>query len=118
MRRPLFFFIENELTQPDKFEPGGTIYNDKLRSTICDLKVRREAKLTIESQERAILDKSIPDEPTLVYAPLPTDTPELIPGLLPESGTAAVVDYFTGHNSHIRVNSTYWDRSIYIPIRP
>lgn len=76
---------------PEVFAPDGKLYQDKLYSEIFNLRVRRDAKRQVEQEERDLAAGAFSGEMRLIYDPLPTDTPELIPGLLPESGTAGIV---------------------------
>ena len=75
----------------DVLGENGKFFAQQLKAELFKLKVRRDAKRLLEDQERASDAASFNGEPKLVYDPLPTETPELIPGLLPEYGTAAIV---------------------------
>lgn len=74
----------------DPFDDNGTFFKQQLNAELFKLRIRRDAKRMLEDQELA-LHTSDSVEAKLIYDPLPTDVPELIPGLLPEYGTAAIV---------------------------
>ena len=76
---------------PVSLEPGGKMFRDKLAAEIFNQKVRRDAKRQLEQEDRDVAAGAFTGEMKLIYDALPTDTPELIPGLLPESGTAGIV---------------------------
>lgn len=72
-------------------EPGGKMYREKLNLETFNLRVRRDARRVVEQEERDVAAGAFTGEMKMIYDPLPTATPELIPGLLPESGTAGIV---------------------------
>lgn len=73
------------------FDEDGKFFDQQLRAELFKLKIRRDAKRLLEDQERASSMAEFDGTPKLVYDPLPLATPELIPGLLPEYGTAAII---------------------------
>ena len=75
----------------DAFDEEGQFFKQQLAAEMFKQKIRRDAKRLIEDQERALDASSFDGQPALVYDPLPNETPFLIPGLLPENGTAAIV---------------------------
>lgn len=79
------------VTTPESLDPNGKLFKDQLASEIFRQKIRRDARRALEQEDRDIASADLPSEPKLIYDPLPTDTPELIPGLVPESGTAGIV---------------------------
>lgn len=79
------------INAPESLAPSGKLYQDKVASEIFNLRVRRDAKRHVEQEERDLAAGAFTGEMKLIYDPLPTETPELIPGLLPESGTAGIV---------------------------
>ena len=79
------------INTPEALDPTGKLYKDKLAGEIFSMRVRRDAKKTVEQEERDAAAGAFTGEMKLIYDELPTDTPELIPGLLPESGTAGIV---------------------------
>lgn len=89
--------IENTETMTDKLQPsdplgrGGRLYEEQLRAKIFEQRVRRDAKKALEEEDRMAAHTDFDGAAKLVYEALPEDSPELIPGLLPESGTAAIV---------------------------
>lgn len=72
-------------------DPNGKLFRDKLAAELFNQKVRRDAKRLLEQEDRNAATGAFNGEMKLIYDPLPTDLPELIPGLLPESGTAGIV---------------------------
>lgn len=72
-------------------EAGGKLHREKLALETFNLRVRRDARRIVEQEERDVAAGDFTGEMKLIYDPLPTATPELIPGLLPESGTAGIV---------------------------
>lgn len=72
------------------FDKDGQFYRQQLEAGLFKERIRRDVKRLIEEEERAG-QVATEELPKLVYDPLPTDTPELIPGLLPEYGTAAII---------------------------
>ena len=76
---------------PETLAPDGRLFRDKVAAEIFNLRVRRDAKRTVEQEEREMAAAAVTGEMPMVYDPLPQELPELIPGLLPESGTAAIV---------------------------
>jgi RecA-family ATPase len=78
-------------TDAGALETGGRMYTDKLKVETFNLRVRRDARRIVEQEERDAAAGAFTGEMKLIYDPLPTATPELIPGLLPESGTAGIV---------------------------
>jgi RecA-family ATPase len=71
-------------------EKGSKFWSDQLEASLFKERIRREVKKLIEDEERDALATE-PVEPVRIYDPLPTDVPELIPGILPESGTLGIV---------------------------
>ena len=76
---------------PETLSPDGKLFKDRLAAEVFNLRVRRDAKKAIEQEEREALAGASKEGLQLIYDPLPTETPELIPGLLPESGAMAIV---------------------------
>ena len=73
------------------FDDGSRFQQDQLKKEVFSQKIRRDAKRLLEEQDREAAASQMETSPRLVYDPLPAESPELIPGLLPESGTAAIV---------------------------
>ena len=75
----------------DALAPNGRLFDDKLKIEFFNQKIRREARRMLEQEDRETAAGVFSGEMKMIYDPLPTETPELIPGLLPESGTAGIV---------------------------
>jgi RecA-family ATPase len=82
---------QDKMTEVAAFDRDGKFYKDQLEAELFKARIRRDVKRIVEDEERAAHAGDIEMQPAKVYDPLPMDTPELIPGLLPESGTAAIV---------------------------
>jgi RecA-family ATPase len=68
------------------------IYQKYLAEELFKLRIRRDARKNLESEELALASETnMAFKPTLVYDALPNEIPELIPGILPESGTLGIV---------------------------
>lgn len=78
-------------TTPESLNPDGKLFRDRLAAEVFNMRVRRDAKKALEQEEREVVTSASDGGMKLIYDPLPTDTPELIPGLLPESGAMAIV---------------------------
>ena len=76
---------------PESLEVGGKMYHDKMGVEIFNQRIRRDAKRQLEQEDRDVAAGAFTGEMKLIYDALPTETPELIPGLIPESGTAGIV---------------------------
>lgn len=76
---------------PEVFDQTGRLYHDKMSAEVFNLRVRRDARRLLEQEERDFAASAFDGEMKMIYDPLPSETPELIPGLLPESGTAGIV---------------------------
>jgi len=71
---------------------GSSFYHQQLEAEAFKMRVRRDAKSLLETEEALkSAPASIEEIAQSIYAPLPPDSPELIPGLLPQAGTAAIV---------------------------
>ena len=69
-----------------------TEFDQQLQIEMLRQRVRRDAKRMLEEEERAgAAVMAIDDTPIMAYDPLPRAIPELIPGLLPESGLAGII---------------------------
>lgn len=79
------------VTAPESLDPNGRLFREKFAVELFNQKVRRDAKRALEQEDRDAAASEFTGEMKLIYDALPTDTPELIPGLLPESGTAGIV---------------------------
>ena len=75
----------------DPLGSDGRLFEDKLKVEFFNQKIRREARKMLEQEDRDAASGVFSGEMKMIYDPLPTETPELIPGLLPESGTAGIV---------------------------
>lgn len=82
--------VETTVSPPQ--QAADRFFSDALRAELTKLKVQREARrlLDVETLAAAYGDDTDKAE-VMVYDPLPTASPELIPGILPESGTTAIV---------------------------
>lgn len=76
---------------PESLEVGGKLYHDKMGVEIFNQRIRRDAKRQLEQEDRDVAAEGFSGEMRLMYDPLPTDVPELIPGLLPESGITGII---------------------------
>lgn len=76
---------------PESLDPSSKLFKEKLAVEIFHQRIRREARRTMEQDDRDAAAGAFTGEMKLIYDALPTETPELIPGLLPESGTAGIV---------------------------
>lgn len=83
--------IEHATIADDILEKGSKFWEEQLKAEVFKQQIRRDAKRMVEDHERDAMNTGFETNAQLVYAPLPTATPELMPGLLPESGTAAIV---------------------------
>ena len=72
----------------DPLGEDGRLFQDALETELFRLRIRRDARLMLDGEASAGIELT---EPKHIYDPLPTETPELIPGLLPESGAMAIV---------------------------
>lgn len=72
-------------------EPGSPFHQQQIQAELFKLRVRRDAKRMLDAEESAAAAGNQPTTPLFIYDPLPTETPELITGLLPENGAAAIV---------------------------
>ena len=72
----------------DPLGEDGRLFQDALKTELFRLRIRRDARLMLDGEAAAAVALT---EPGKIYDPLPTETPELIPGLLPESGAMAIV---------------------------
>jgi RecA-family ATPase len=70
---------------------GSKFHQQSIATELFKLKVRRDARRMLEAEEIQAQGGSFESVARLVYEPLPEASPELIPGILPESGTAAIV---------------------------
>lgn len=73
------------------FDKGSRFFEEQLKAETFKQRIRRDARRIIEEDDRVALAAEGQVAPKLVYDPLPAESPELIPGILPEAGTAAIV---------------------------
>lgn len=66
-------------------------YQQQLALEMFKMRIRRDAKKYLEEEEIAGAVQTMDHKPIRVYDPLPNDTPELIPGILPESGMLGII---------------------------
>lgn len=75
----------------DVFGEDGTFFQQQLKAELFKLKIRRNAQQLLDGLDKDVMMATADMAAHLIYDPLPTEAPELIPGLLPEYGTAAIV---------------------------
>ena len=83
--------VQSQDATASALDTNGRLFDDKLKIEFFNQKVRREARRMLEQEDRDAAAGVFSGEMKMIYDPLPTETPELIPGLLPESGTAGIV---------------------------
>lgn len=83
--------MDHEARLTDSLSENGKLFADALQSEIFKLKVRRDARIAVEQEEVVTATGDVDDAIKYIYDPLPTETPYLIPGLIPESGASAIV---------------------------
>jgi RecA-family ATPase len=69
----------------------GLFWKQQLDAALFKERIRREVKRVVEDEERAIHLGGDELPPVKIYDPLPMATPELIPGLMPEYGSMAII---------------------------
>lgn len=67
------------------------LYKAQLKAELLKQRVKRDVSKLLAEEERKAAGESEMQEAKLVYDPLPEYVPELIPGLLPESGVTGIV---------------------------
>ena len=75
----------------DTLDVGSKFWDQQLKAEAFKQRIRRDAKRLLEDEDRAAGIADFDGLARLVYDPLPAESPELVPGILPESGTAAIV---------------------------
>lgn len=73
------------------FDKDGKLWAQQLEASLFKERIRREVKRLIEDEERSQNVSENEMAPIKIYDPLPTDSPELIPGLMPEYGSMAII---------------------------
>lgn len=66
-------------------------YKSQLQTELLRQRVRRDAVKMLDEEQRKEAGESDMQDAKLVYDPLPDNVPELIPGLLPETGVTGIV---------------------------
>lgn len=79
------------IDETKSLDKDGAFYRQQLEAALFKERIRREVKQIVEAEELASHASDEPVQPVMVYDPLPTDVPELIPGILPEYGSMGII---------------------------
>lgn len=81
----------DEVFNLESFDKDGLFYQQQLAAALFKERIRRESKRLIEAEDLATHVTEEAPRPVMIYDPLPTSAPELIPGLMPEYGSMAII---------------------------